>query len=74
MVCKYEYEIAELREMVFYEPIAHDQFMDNLKRCGHDPLLLSDLNSMRTENDANKTFFGLGEYYRSILHLTPIEK
>ena len=73
-IIQYEDEIAELKTMVFYEPIAHDEWTEKLKKSDQYPLKLQDLTSKRTENTSNIELFGLGEYYSSIMNLTPIEQ
>lgn len=74
MMIKYENEITELRDLVFYEPLAHAEWTEKLQNSVQDPLLLQDLTSMRTENMANVNLYGIGEYYKSLLELSPIEK
>ena len=71
---EYEIENAELRDLVFYEPLAQEEFTEKLKNSDEDPLKLLEIITQRTENDSNIKMCGLGDYYKNIMKLSAVEQ
>ena len=71
MVIEQEEVIAELTNMVEWEPVAHQQFTDKLIREGLDT---EDIRRKNLEEEYIKNTFGADKYYQGVMMLSDIEK